>query len=467
MNMTYNSNNIIFCQSSAFKEIISKKVNDVSKVKELFAWPEKIEETFTEITLNKFDDKMLNIVFTGSIGEAQNIEQVFRVAESLKNLNIRWHIVGSGRHLDNLKKKNNTKNIILYGHKPKNEILNYLNKADILLITLKAGKALNSTIPGKFQTYLKANKPILASISGEVNKIINENKIGLCSEPDDDKKFIENIKNFLKQKEKNILNKVDTSNLINKFNKDKIMFKLNNDISKLVKSFTYLNLIYSSKDINFKKNFILSAINLAWLGYYGVGKLKINKHFIFWPDGIFYKKIYKTKKVKKIPGREIISTLELPENINRVLVLGNLSKNSLIYLKKKFTEKVIEHIQLPYGTPEELVKNVPKLDENAVVFLTLPTPKQEQVANLLSKLNDNFKIFCVGGAINMLGGDEKPVPSIIYNFNLESFWRLRYEPYRRTSRLFESIYYYIISEFKGKYDNIKEKIEKKNLFLGL
>ena len=112
---------------------------------------------------------------------------------------------------------------------------------------------------------------------------------------------------------------------------------------------------------------------------------------------------------------------------------------------------------MPYGTPEELVKNVPKLDENAVVFLTLPTPKQEQVANLLSKLNDNFKIFCVGGAINMLGGDEKPVPSIIYNFNLESFWRLRYEPYRRTSRLFESIYYYIISEFKGKYDNIKEK----------
>ena len=93
----------------------------------------------------------------------------------------------------------------------------------------------------------------MASISGEVNKIINENKIGLCSEPDDDKKFIENIKNFLKQKEKNILNKVDTSNLINKFNKDKIMFKLNNDISKLVKSFTYLNLIYSSKDINFKK----------------------------------------------------------------------------------------------------------------------------------------------------------------------------------------------------------------------
>ena len=457
MNLTYNSNNIIFCQSSAFKEIISKKVKDKHKVKELFAWPEKIEESSTGLTLNKFDDKMLNIVFTGSIGEAQNIEQVFRVAKSLENLNIRWHIVGSGRHLDNLKQKNYSKNIVLYGYKPKNEILNYLNKADLLLITLKPGKALNSTIPGKFQTYLKANKPILGSISGEVNKIINENKIGLCSEPDDDKKFIENIKNFLKQKENNTLNKVDTSNLIKKFDKDEIMFKLNNDISKLVESFTYLNLIYSSKDINFKKNFILSAINLAWLGYFGVEKLKINKNFIFWPDGIFYKKIYKTKKVKKIPGREIINTLKLPENVNRILVLGNLSENSKKYLKNKFSGKTIEHIQLPYGEPAELVKNVPKLYKNTVVFLTLPTPKQEQVANLLGQLNDNFKIFCVGGALNMLGGDEKPVPSIIYIFNLESFWRLRYEPYRRTSRLFASIYYYIISEINGKYNNIKEK----------
>ena len=42
--------------------------------------------------------------------------------------------------------------------------------------------------------------------------------------------------------------------------------------------------------------------------------------------------------------------------------------------------------------------------------------------------------------------------------------RLRYEPYRRTSRLFESIYYYIISEFKGKYDNIKGKKLKKIYF---
>ena len=106
MNLTYNSNNIIFCQSSAFKEIISKKVKDVSKVKELFAWPEKFEETFSEVHLDNFDDKKLNIVFTGSIGEAQNIEQIFRVANILRDLNIKWHIVGSGRHLEKLKKKN-------------------------------------------------------------------------------------------------------------------------------------------------------------------------------------------------------------------------------------------------------------------------------------------------------------------------------------------------------------------------
>ena len=457
MNLTYNSNNIIFCQSSAFKEIISRKVKDKTKVKELFAWPEQVNESNRKINLDKFDNKILNIVFTGSIGEAQNIEQVFRIADKLNNFDIRWHIIGSGRHLDNLKQKNYSKNIIFYGHKHKDQIYNYLKKADILLITLKGGKAINSTIPGKFQTYLKFEKPILGSISGEVSKIINENKIGLCSEPDDDEKFIKNVLQYLKQKQNGLLNKVETSNLINKFDKGKILLQLNNDITNLVKSFTYLNLIYSSKDINFKNNFILSAINLAWLGYYGVDKIKINKNFIFWPDGIFYRKIYKKKIVKKITGREIVNTLEIPENINRIKVLGNLSKNSLNYLKNKFTGKIINHFQLPYGTPEELVKKIPKLEEDEVIFLTLPTPKQEQVANLLSKLNNHFKILCVGGALNMLGGDEKTVPPLIYSLNLESLWRLKYEPYRRTSRLFESLYYYILSEFNGKYNNIKEK----------
>ena len=148
--------------------------------------------------------------------------------------------------------------------------------------------------------------------------------------------------------------------------------------------------------------------------------------------------------------------------MQQALTINTWGKNvyvkvPIVNSKGKFTGKIINHFQLPYGTPEELVKKIPKLEEDEVIFLTLPTPKQEQVANLLSKLNNHFKILCVGGALNMLGGDEKTVPPLIYSLNLESLWRLKYEPYRRTSRLFESLYYYILSEFNGKYNNIKEK----------
>ena len=94
-------------------------------------------------------------------------------------------------------------------------------------------------------------------------------------------------------------------------------------------------MIKSANEIDYNKNFILSAINLAFLGYYGSGKIKINKNSIFWPDGIYFSKLYKNKDIKKIPGRELISNIKLTDNIKKIHVIGNLSKNGKLYLEKQ------------------------------------------------------------------------------------------------------------------------------------
>ena len=71
--------------------------------------------------LNKKIKKKINIVFTGNVGEAQNFDNIFKVARDLKNENINWTIIGTGRKLEEIKLKVNTENIKNFtfkGHVP-------------------------------------------------------------------------------------------------------------------------------------------------------------------------------------------------------------------------------------------------------------------------------------------------------------------------------------------------------------
>ena len=94
-----------------------------------------------------------------------------------------------------------------------------------------------------------------------------------------------------------------------------------------------------------------------------------------------------------------------------------------------------------------------------LIILTLPTPKQEQLAMLISLYRQNYKILCIGGALSMIVGDEKPVPEHLENvWGAEALWRLKRDTYRRTMRLFKTFYYYILGEIFGRFRNIKGNI---------
>ena len=224
------------------------------------------------------------------------------------------------------------------------------------------------------------------------------------------------------------------------------------------KLFNKLNMIENIKDINFKKNFILSALNLAFLGSVAKDEIKLNKNLINWPDGVFSKIV--KKKIKKIPGRQVLSELSITNDIKKIVVLGNLSKNSLEYLKARFNLPVI-HKNLPFGSADKITKKINfKINYHDLIFITLPTPKQEQVANYLMKKNKFFKIICIGGSIGIISGDEQEVPKYLYY--LEFLWRLRYETKRRLIRLIVTFYDYMSDILIGnKLKHIKIKLIKK------
>ncbi len=200
------------------------------------------------------------------------------------------------------------------------------------------------------------------------------------------------------------------------------------------------------------KNFVLSALNLAYLGYFGVSKIKQYKDLYHWPDGYYSKKIY--PNIKKIPGRELMKNIKNHKNIKSIHIVGNLNNSNIDYLKKKFFGKKIKNSPLPMLNDSQIHNYIPKINEKELVLITLPTPKQELMAEYLSKNNKKFKIICIGASLNLVSNFEKPVPKFLYKLNLEWFWRLKTDPKRRIIRIIQSYYFYLKSYYNGNYSKL-------------
>ena len=235
----------------------------------------------------------------------------------------------------------------------------------------------------------------------------------------------------------------DNSKINSKFNLFKINFEKDYYLNNC---FKILNKI---DEIPYNSNFILSGMNLAFLGYFANREVYPKKTLYHWPDGIWLKRHI---DIQKIPGRDLVTEMELPKKIKKILVLGNLTENSKNYLERKFNLK-IKNIQLPFGSIEKILRTKIKLSKGELTFITLPTPKQEKLAYHLAKKNRNYQIICIGASIAIASGEEKAVPNIFKNY--EFLWRLRNDFFRRSKRILETFVYYL----KGKYiDKIFHKI---------
>jgi colanic acid biosynthesis glycosyl transferase WcaI len=459
----YKNIDLILCQSLSFKKIINKQFNNKYKDKLIFfpSWPEKINSNLKNYKYN-LDKNYINIFFAGNIGDSQNFNLIIDLFKRLqiKKFKIRLYVAGEGRGLLNLKNKIfnlNLKNIFLLGWKDFNEIQNYFYSADFLLISLKYLETFDSTIPGKFQTYLQYKKPILGFIGGETNMMINKYKIGKAFDYFDDENFIEEVSNSLQKKI--VINYNNFDKLLNIFSIDRQIRKINFYVKKLFNlDNTIIKIITSGSTINYEKNFILSAFNLAFLGFLSKGEICLTKNLYLWPDGYFSKR-FLPSNIIKIPGRFLLKNLRLDTNVIKSLViLGNLSNNSKIYLENLLKIKVI-HVPLPYGELNDFKDYIPIFEKNQMCIITLPTPKQEILANHISQVQNFYKIFCLGAAVSMSSGDEKTLPNKYANIIFaEALWRLQYEPKRRILRIIETLAYYFIGVLRGKYKKIKFEV---------
>lgn len=180
----YNKADEILVSSETFKQDIKKKLKQDIKIEYIPQYSENILSAKT----HKWH-KEINFVFAGNIGKAQSVETIIKAANELKeNSNIKIHIVGDGSSLQECKdlvKKLNLNNVIFYGKKELNEMQQYYNLADAMLVTLTKDAFASKTLPGKVQSCMATGNPIIAAADGETKKIIENAKCGYCVPAED------------------------------------------------------------------------------------------------------------------------------------------------------------------------------------------------------------------------------------------------------------------------------------------
>lgn len=195
----YNKPDRILITSQMFKDyLVQQHGVDERKIKYL---PQYASSQFDSVEHSTASKETIDLMFAGNIGAAQSLDTVLKAAELLRNeTGLRWHIVGDGSELENLKKmaaEKNLDNVIFYGRKPPEEMPQYYAMADAMLVTLTADRFISLTLPGKVQTYMAAGKPIIGAAVGEIPNVIAAAQCGYCSAAEDAEGLAQAVLDFI------------------------------------------------------------------------------------------------------------------------------------------------------------------------------------------------------------------------------------------------------------------------------
>lgn len=129
------------------------------------------------------------VLYSGNIGETAELDVLLDSAQLLEGMddNIRFVIVGNGRHRDRIEKRaKELSNTIVLDFLPEEEYLQMISEVDCFFVSLKRDLYGNS-VPSKTYYYLSAGKPIVGLLpeNSEVALAIREDNLGfVCSDYD-------------------------------------------------------------------------------------------------------------------------------------------------------------------------------------------------------------------------------------------------------------------------------------------
>lgn len=170
--------------------LIRRRVSDI-KIDVIYNWcDEQNISDYCETDISKFImPGYFNVVFAGNMGRAQALTAVLLAAKQVEQTNekVQFVFIGSGIEVGSLKqfaKDHQIRNAKFLPHVPINEIGNFLQAADVLLVHLKDDPLFEVTIPSKTQAYLAIGKPVLMAVRGDAAELSSVARAGCFAQPE-------------------------------------------------------------------------------------------------------------------------------------------------------------------------------------------------------------------------------------------------------------------------------------------
>ena len=179
----YKACDVIGVTSKSFIDYHTE-VNGIPRLKQVYI-PQHADDSLLSLPIRNSKKGHIDFLFAGNIGYAQNLDVIVNAAEQIEDrYDFSVHIVGDGSKLNAIKdyvaEKHQEKRFVFHSRVPRNEMEQFYNESDVLLLTLRGNNRVGETLPGKLQTYMTAGRPIIASINGSAAEVIREANCGLC-----------------------------------------------------------------------------------------------------------------------------------------------------------------------------------------------------------------------------------------------------------------------------------------------
>ena len=196
--------------SPGFRERLLTRGVPADKLRLIFNWNEESRQPIAEPNQafameNGLNDRF-NIVYAGSLGPAQALDNVLDAAKICKKQCPSVQMVLIGRGIDEVRLKARVKdedltNVVFVPQQSMQAMASIFPLANALLVNSKDDPLFAITIPSKTQAYLAAGRPIIIAANGDAADLVRESGAGLVIPPEKPIALVVAIQRLLSMRE--------------------------------------------------------------------------------------------------------------------------------------------------------------------------------------------------------------------------------------------------------------------------
>lgn len=188
-NFVYKKVDKLVVLSPGFEKLLISRGVPKSKIEVIYNWADEqsLAQRKNTLHLDTINNAKFNVVFAGNMGKAQALDNIIAAATLVKkeNSNVNFILIGGGLEVERLKLKVlelSLDNVLFIPPVSMSEVGTLLQKADVLLVHLKADPLFEITIPSKTQAYMSVGKPILMAVNGDAADLIRLANAGVVAQ---------------------------------------------------------------------------------------------------------------------------------------------------------------------------------------------------------------------------------------------------------------------------------------------